>query len=247
MPARSHSLPQSDIAAPARAEALTPAPAAGPYASHASPREHSSQLDVQLKTDGVQAQPGVQLKPKLPEGDEGFEEMWEAHPHNYLEDEDQNTSSDEVREEEGLPAYLENTCAVRLSVMLNNLGESTKITPAKVKACGLPRRPHYSKKTKHYYIVAASEMWTYLAKHFRKADVMYPKSGKWKNEEEFTADFEGGDNPIKDVLASKKGIVAMEKIFGYGGTGHVDIFDGLTLSDGSWYPCKRLHIWNISA
>jgi len=206
-----------------------------------SPREHGSQLDQQ-RAAGPQSG-----KTELPKGEEGFEKMWEAHPHNYQDEYEENTSSDEVREEEGLPAYLANTCAIRLSVMLNNLGENYRITPAKVKAAGSGRKPMYSKKSGDYYIVAASEMWKYLDKHFRKADALYPKSKTWKNAEEFEAGFEGGDTPVKDIVASKKGIVAFEKIYGYGGTGHVDIFDGLKLSDAAeWYPCRRLHLWYIS-
>jgi len=200
---------------------------------------------MQLSTGGGRSEP-IQLKSKLPEGEEGFEEMWEAHPHNYQDDESENTSSEEVREEHGLPSYLANTCAIRLSIMLNKMGEGTKITPKKTAAAGLKRKPHYSKKTKGYYIVAASEMWQYLAKHFRKADALFPKSGKWKSSEEFTKAFEEGESPIKDIVGSKKGIVAFEKIYGYSGTGHVDIFDGKTLSDASeWYPCKRLHLWYV--
>ena len=244
MPARTHIPPTTS--APARAAEATPAgPAPGPYAEHAGPQSHGSQLGLQLHADGVQSQP-LQLKGKLPEGEEGFDKMWEAHPHNYQDDDSENTSSDEVREEHGLPDYLANTCAIRLSIMLNKMGEGTKITPKKTAAAGVKRRPHYSKKTKGYYIVAASEMWQYLAKHFRKADAIYPKSGKWKSSEEFEKAFEEGESPIEDIVASKKGIVAFEKIFGYSGTGHVDIFDGKTLSDASsWYPCKRLHLWYI--
>jgi hypothetical protein len=204
---------------------------------------------VQLKAEGVRRAGSLQFTGKeLPDDQEGFDKMWEAHPHNNYDSEDENTSSDEVREEEGLPDYLANTCAIRLSVMLNNLGEGYKITPAKAAAAGLPRRPTYSRKSKDYYIVAAKEMWTYLDKHFRPADVIFPSSGKWKNEEEFTAAFEGGDSPIQDLVASKKGIVAFERIFGYSGTGHVDLFDGMKLSDsGDWYPSKRLHLWYIVA
>jgi len=248
MPARTTRSAVSPAAA-AAATASSSAPAAGPYAAHAGPRSHGSQLDVQLKAGGVRADAGLQFAGKeLPKGEEGFEEMWEVHPHNNYDSDDENTSSDEVREEEGLPDYLANTCAIRLSVMLNKLGDAYKITPKKTAAAGLPRRPTYSKKSKSYYIVAASEMWTYLAKHFRKADVIFPKSGKWKTEEEFTAAFENGDSPIKDLVGSKKGIVAFERIFGYSGTGHVDLFDGEKLSDaGSWYPCKRLHLWYIVA
>ncbi len=251
MPSRRRATPESTASRAAAATASGPAgsataSASGPYAAHAGPREHGSQLDLQLKAGAMSAATApIQLKPKLPEGEEGFEEMWENHPHNYLDDDSENTTSDEVREEEGLPSYLENTCAIRMSVMFNKMGDATRITPAKTKAAGLPRKPFYSKKSKDYYILGASEMWTYIAKRYRKADAVYPKSGRWKNEEEFNKAFEEGDNPIKDIIKSKKGIVGMERIFGYGGTGHVDIFDGETLSDGSWYPCKRLHLWYV--
>jgi hypothetical protein len=181
----------------------------------------------------------VQMKEKLPEGEEGFKKMWEAHPHNYQDDPSQNKSSEDLLEEEGLGSWITNTCAVRLSVMLNNTG--FPITPAKVQAAGIKRKPTYSKKTKQYYILAASEMWTYLAKNFRKADQIFPEAGMYKDQTEFQAAF---DKEIKPIVSARKGIVAFETIFGYSGTGHVDIFDGETLSDaGGWYPCKKLHLW----
>jgi hypothetical protein len=188
----------------------------------------------------------VQAKGELPKGEEGFQSMWDAHPHNYLEDEEQNTSSDEVREEEGLPSYLENTCAIRLSIMLNNLGSSYRITPARAQSAGLKRRPFYTRKSGDYFILSAREMWTYLDATFRSADATFPLSGKWTDESEFNAAFEQGENPIRDLISSKKGIVAFDKIFGYSGTGHVDIFDGENLSDASeWYPSQRLRLWYI--
>ncbi len=191
------------------------------------------------------AQPAVQrkaTKEQLPKGDEGFQQMWDAHPHNYQDDDSQNTSSDDVRDEQGLPAYLENTCAIRLSTMLNGTGHL--ITPAKCAAAGLTRPPTYSKKTKHYYIVAAKEMWTYLQKNFRAADVEFPKGKRFKDEEEFQTAFE---NDIKPLLAGKQGIVAFDKIFSYGGTGHVDLFNGEALSDsGTWYPSQHIMLWYIS-
>lgn len=246
MPLQRRTRPDVEPAAAAAAD-VSATPSAGPYASHAGPQAHGSQLGVQLKTDGVQAaRSPLQLKGKLPEGEEGFDKMWDAHPHNYQDDSDENTSSDEVREEEGLPAYLENTCAIRMSVMLNTMGGSFRITPKKTLSAGIKRRPHYSKKSGDYYILAAKEMWTYIGKYFRKADAVFPKSGRWKNEEEFTAAFENGDAPIEDIVGSKKGIVGFDKIFGYGGTGHIDIFDGKTLSDASsWYPSQKLHLWYI--
>ncbi len=188
---------------------------------------------------------GVQLKPtkeQLPTGEEGFAQMWDAHPHNYQDDDSENTSSEEVREEQGLPSYLENTCAIRLSVMLNGTGHA--ITPAKTKAAGITRAPTYSKKTKQYYIVSAKEMWTYLQKNFRAADVEFPKGRRFKDEEDFQTSFE---SEIKPLLAGKQGIVAFDKIFSYGGTGHVDLFNGEALSDASnWYASQHIMLWYIS-
>ena len=185
----------------------------------------------------------VQMKKALPQGEEGFDKMWEAHPHNYQDDAEQNTSSETILEEHGLPDYVTNTCAVRLSIMLNNIGET--ITPAKAKAAGIERKPHYSAKSKMYYLLSAREMWTYLSAHFRKADVTFPANGKrFKDETEFQDAF---DKEVKPLLAGKKGIVAFDKIFSYSGTGHVDLFDGEGLSDsGTWYPSQRLMLWYIS-
>ncbi len=183
----------------------------------------------------------VRKKEKLPQGKEGFDKMWAAHPHNYQDDPSQNTESADLLEEIGLPTNW-NTCAIRLSIMLNKLGLT--ITPAKVKAAGIVRRPYYSRKTKQYYILSAKEMWTYLSKNFRKADAIFPAAGKtYKDAQAFRAGFE---KDIEPIVKARKGIVAFEKIFGYGGTGHVDVFDGLTLSDApNWYPSMRVHLWYV--
>lgn len=183
----------------------------------------------------------VQRKESLGAGKETFDSMWAAHPHNYQDDESQNTASADLLKEQGLPDWLGNTCAVRLSTMLNRTGH--EITPQKTKAAGLSRAPMFSKATKQYYIVAASEMWTYLAKNFRKADIEFPATGIYKDADAFTAAY---DKDIKPIVSARKGIVAFETIFGYGGTGHVDLFNGEGLSDApNWYPCKRLHLWYI--
>lgn len=185
----------------------------------------------------------VQLKHDLPKGEEGFDKMWGAHPHNYQDDASQNTSSQDILEEHGLPDYVTNTCATRLSIMLNGIGET--ITPAKTKAAGIERKPQYSAKTKQYYILSAKEMWTYLSVYYRKPDVVFPPNGKrYKDEAEFQAAF---DKDVRPLLAGKKGIVAFDKIFTYSGTGHVDLFDGEGLSDsGTWYPSQRLLLWYVS-
>lgn len=180
------------------------------------------------------------MKP-LPKGEAGFARMWRAHPHNYQPDVSQDTTSDALRAQHGLPDYISNTCAVRMSIMLNSIGET--ILPANTTTAGIARRPHYRPNTRLYYLLAAQEMWTYLTNHFRRPDVTLPVRGVLANEAAFTAAFE----PLKPKLAAAKGIVAFEKIFSYDGTGHVDLFDGLRLSDSpTWYPCQRLRVWWIA-
>ena len=171
---------------------------------------------------------------RLPSDVQGFERMWRAHPHV-------SELSEDIREVHGLPDYLQNTCGVRFSIMLNETGHA--ITPAKAAAAGLPRRPHYSKKTKQYYIVSAKELLDYLTQTFRPADRTFPASGKYASPEEFEQELE---STIKPLIRERKGIVVFEKIFSYDGTGHVDLFDGETLSASTtWYSCTRLHLWYL--
>lgn len=179
------------------------------------------------------------MKP-LPKGEAGFAKMWRAHPHNYQDDVTQDTSSDALRAQHGLPDYITNTCAVRMSIMLNGIGET--LLPANTASAGVARRPHYRPTTRLYYLLAAQEMWTYLANYYRRPDVVLPAKGVLSNEAAFEAAFA----PLRPQLAQRKGIVAFEKIFSYQGTGHVDLFDGTKLSDArTWYPCQRLRVWWI--
>jgi hypothetical protein len=184
---------------------------------------------------------GVQKKETLPKGEKGFERMWAAHPHNDQEDPAQNTPSEDILSAAGLPASY-NTCAIRMSIMLNQLGLT--ITPQKTAAAGIKRRPAWIAKKKQFYILAAAEMWQYLMKHFRAPDMTFPKRGAHKDAAAFDAAWE---KEIKTVVASRKGIVAFEKLLtGYTGTGHMDLFDGEKLSDSSsWYPSAKLHLWFV--
>lgn len=171
---------------------------------------------------------------QLPSGQEAFDRLWKGHPHV-------SQASEDVRAAHGLPDSMEHTCAIRLSIMLNN--SKLTITPEKTQAAGIKRKPHYSTKTKQYYILSAREIWTYLAKYYRAADIIFPASGKYASAEEFQKEF---DSTIKPIISKRKGIVAFEKLFSYDGTGHVDLFDGETLSDSiTWYPCTRLHVWYV--
>lgn len=204
--------------------------------------EPAAQLLPQAEHTGA---PAVQFKKKdLPKGDEAFQKMWEGHPHNYLPEDGslgQNTTSPELLEELGFdPSY--NTCAIRLSTMLNSIGET--ITPAKTKAAGIERKPSYSKATKQYYILSAAEMWTYLMKTFRQPDKTFPPKGRYKDDDEFAAAYE---TDIKPAIAGRHGIVAFDKIFTYSGTGHVDLFQGEQLSDAgdSFYHAQRVMLWYI--
>ena len=106
-------------------------------------------------------------------------------------------------------------------------------------------RMPYSKKTGFYYILSAKEMWLYMSANFGAPHQSWPKSGAFKDSADFQKNF---DSTIKPVVSARKGVVAFDKIFGYSGTGHVDIFDGEKLSDSpSWYGCQRLKVWYISA
>lgn len=175
-----------------------------------------------------------------------FDEMWAAHPHNYQQDESQNTSSDDVNKAAGFdPAAYQNTCAIRLSVMWNKLGGNYKITKQKGIQAGLaPGRIVYSKKQDWWYILSAKEMWTYVSYHFGKPHKTFPNGKRFKNAEEYDKAWEA---EIKPYISSRQGVVAFDKIFGYGGTGHVDIFNGETLSDSSsWYQCQQVKLWFIA-
>ena len=172
-----------------------------------------------------------------------FEEMWDAHPHNYQDDASQNTASDDLQEEQGWdPHQYSNTCAIRLSVMFNKLGGNFKLTRDKAKAAGLdPRRLPYSRKTGWYYILSAKEMWTYVEHWGGKAHSEWPKRGRYSDSSAFSKGF---SEEARDEIKGRKGIVAFDKIFGYSGTGHVDIFNGEQLSDANeWYPSQRLKVW----
>lgn len=194
---------------------------------------------------------GVQQKKKkeLPSGEEGFDKMWEEHPHkNGPEDkksgigEGDDISDKDLCDEQGLPTY-DHTCALRMSVMLNNLG--LPITKKSVKKAGIdPSRLTYSKETGFYYLLMASDIWTYLTNHFRAPDAEFPASGRYKSKKAFKKAFL---SEIKEVISSKKGIVAFDKIFTFSGSGHVDIFDGMNLSDSrKWYSCEHFKVWFVA-
>lgn len=174
-----------------------------------------------------------------------FEAMWEAHPHNYQDDESQNYDSGKLQEDQGWdPNQYSNTCAIRLSVMFNELGGNHLLTRKKAKQAGIrPERLPYSRKTGWYYILSAKEMWQYCEYWCGAADVEYPSRGRFSNATEFNQKF---DEEIREEISGKKGIVAFCKIFTYSGTGHVDIFNGEKLSDASdWYPSHSLKIWYV--
>ncbi len=172
-----------------------------------------------------------------------FEQMWEGHPHNNADANDENTASSQVNEDQGWdPGQYANTCAVRLSIAFNKMGGDFKITRKKAAQAGLkPQRLPYSRKTGFYYILSAREMWEYCEYWCGKANVEFPSRGYYKDSEDFNRRY---DEEIKKAVEGKRGIVAFNKIFGYSGTGHVDMFDGEKLSDAyNWYPSRQVKIW----
>ncbi len=197
-----------------------------------------------------------------PQGDAAFDEMWEAHPHNYLQDSSQNTDSGDLNEELGYERdQWGNTCAVRMSTMLNRMGGEYAITPEKAIAAGLGKmrdgglylpkaKDPKTESTSDRIIVSAREMIAYLDHHMGEPDRVFPEEGRnimRKDAEAATPDVEG-------ALAGRKGFICFDKMklkdadgswSGYGGSGHVDIFDGKQLSDGDVYAAQRVLIWYV--
>lgn len=175
-----------------------------------------------------------------------FEGMWDAHPHQYKSDASQNMSSPQVFAAIGLPD-LGNSCAIRISKMLNATG--APITVDRAAAAGIsanrvwgvanPQKPG----TKDYYVLTAGEMAQYLTTNFGPENAVFPASGKYATEAAFQAAFK---TTIQPVIAQRKGIVVFDKIFRFSGTGHADLFDGELLSDApGWYSCQQLRLWYI--
>jgi Type VI secretion system (T6SS), amidase effector protein 4/Putative peptidoglycan binding domain len=192
-------------------------------------------------------------KTKKLQGEEDFQRMWAAHPHNYMSDSSQNTSSAELIKELGLKdSDAPNTCALRMSTMFNRLGGGHELTVEKAKAAGLDKMrvgglymPKVNDKqsagSDDRVLLSAKEMWTYIEKERGKPDLVFPPTGRYASEEEAKE----GAKAVEAAIAGKKGFIAFDKIFGYGGSGHIDLFDGNTFSDGSLYTAQQTKIWFV--
>lgn len=212
--------------------------------------------------EALQAAPKPAGKSGKPQGEEAFAEMWEAHPHNYLDDSSQNTASGDLNKTLGFSeGQFKNTCALRMSTMLNRMGGEFQITYEKAKAAGLgetresgmylPRALNEeSGKRSDRVIVSAKEMWIYMKHQFGKPDQMWPKRGRNLKR----TDAEKSMQECKAAVAGKKGFITFDnlqlqdengKYSGYAGSGHVDIFDSGQLSDGDFYPCQSISVWYV--
>lgn len=197
-----------------------------------------------------------------PQGEAAFDKMWESHPHNYLPDSSQNTASGDLNKQLGFEeGQFANTCALRMSTMLNRMGGDFKITREKAEAAGLGKMREgglYLPRAKNdkdgaktdMVIVSAKEMWTYMEHQFGKPDQVWPPRGRNLKR----ADAEKAAAEAQAAVAGKKGFIAFDNLQlqdengeyqGYAGSGHVDIFDGGQLSDGEFYPCQRISVWYV--
>lgn len=231
------------------ASAPEQAPAGGEAQAPSTPRAAPSNPQGADGQTQAQAAGGNAPKGGVPGSDNGglpddFQKMWDAHPHNGHDDDTDTASSDLLAKQGFDPDAYSNTCAIRLSIMFNELGGDLKITREKAKGAGLdPGRIPFSKKTGYFYILSAKEMWTYLTKYAGQPAAMWPEDRRYTSEEEFQTAF---DDEIEPEVSGKRGIVAFDKIFGFSGTGHVDLFDGMQLSDSArWYPCQQLKVWYV--
>lgn len=235
---------EGPVQAPAGGETTQP-----PVMDQAQVRQQAKQADAkpaaQGAKDGAGKEGGGAPGSKNGGLPADFQKVWDAHPHNYQKDKSKNTSSDQMADWLGFdPNVYQNTCAIRMSTMFNQLGGDYKITKEKAVAAGIPaNRVAFSKKTGWYYLLSAKEAWTYVSAQFGEPHQAWPEDKRFKTEDEFKACYE---SDIAPEVAGKRGIVAFDKIFGYGGTGHVDIFSGKQLSDSAhWYPCQQLKVWYI--
>lgn len=227
-------------------------PAANPAAQQPAPTTSAPRMTPPAggPTTQAQAQGGNRPQQGAPGSRNGglpadFQKMWDAHPHNYQDDGSTNTASSDVLTQQGwTPDAYSNTCAIRMSVMVNTLGGNLTITREKAKAAGIdPGRIPYSKKTGWYYILSAKEMWTFLTCHAGKPSVELPARGRFASAEAFETAMDG---ELGTAISGKKGIVAFDKIFSYSGSGHVDLFDGKQLSDANeWYPSQAIRLWYV--
>lgn len=187
-------------------------------------------------------------------GEEDFARMWENHPHNYQNEASENTDSDSLVAQLGMaPGSVPNTCALRMSTMMNRMGGNIGLTTGKGKEAGLDKmrqgglympsvKDPETASNQDRVILSAKEMWTYIEKHRGKPDLTWPPRGRFKTQEEA----EKGAQEVEAMVGGKKGFVAFDKIFGYGGTGHIDLFDGTLLSDAnSWYPSECIKLWYV--
>lgn len=243
-PAQTPAQTQGPVAAPPEWQAYLN-PAATPTRTDLQNADQATPGQAATQAAQTPAQPPASLveaaKKKGLLGE--FEAMWKAHPHNNGSAQDQ--SAGEVNQDQGWdPGQWANTCALRISVMLNTLGGEHKITKDKAVAAGIPKgRVFYSAKTKWYYLLAASEIAQYVGHHQGKASAVWPVSGRYKDAAAFEKDFKA---KVEPVVSGKKGFVFFDKIFGYSGSGHVDLFDGTTLSAAHhWYPSQALKVWYV--
>ncbi len=170
-------------------------------------------------------------------------QLWTAHPHNYQTNASDNTPSSELYIQQGWASdRYANSCAIRMSICLNRLPNG-KISKTKAISAGIPRnRVVYSSKTRWYYLVAASEITTYIMYVYGSPYIKFPRNkNAYIDEADFNNDYKTNIEPF---ISKYTGIVCFEKIFGYSGTGHVDVFNKTLLSDApGWDPCKKLRFW----
>ncbi len=173
---------------------------------------------------------------EVPGVDDPFGRMWNAHPHNHQSDDALNTSDDQLAKSLGFNRSW-NTCAIRISIMLNAIGQP--VTPERCAAAGL-RAPWRSPKTGLYYLLSASDVGTYLEANLRKADV---EIGPYANTKQ---DHALRNEELRTHLEGKRGIIQFDKVFTFEGTGHVDLFFGMRLSDAPFlYAAKTTRLWYV--
>jgi hypothetical protein len=112
----------------------------------------------------------------------------------------------------------DNHCALRLSIALEKAGSKIDETRFKGKLC------------KHGYARGASDLAAYLKsdKILGDRDLGFESPGK-----------------LPENLKGKTGIILFEKIPGFDGQGHIDLFDGTNGLTGTYWNAKTIWFWEL--
>jgi hypothetical protein len=83
---------------------------------------------------------------------------------------------------------------------------------------------------RHHYARGASDLAAYLKKKWGPRDQGWEEPGS-----------------VPDGIQGKKGVVLFERIPGFSGQGHIDLWDGKKTRTGEYWTAKTIWFWELSS